>query len=114
MVYMSQVQERSKENEEMTNNVKDGEQQTAKNAMQANSNWSTDFERQRREIIELWHACNVPLIHRTYFFLLFTGDPSDSVYLEVELRRLSFLKAKSPNGRNKVTKDGLIASPASR
>ncbi|KAJ0830875.1 putative kinesin-like protein [Helianthus annuus] len=32
------------------------------------------------------------LIHRTYFFLLFKGDRSDSVYMEVELRRLSFLK----------------------
>ncbi|KAM7518199.1 hypothetical protein LguiB_017161 [Lonicera macranthoides] len=56
------------------------------------SNWALEFEKQRREIVELWDACNVPLVHRTYFFLLFKGDPSDSVYLEVELRRLSFLK----------------------
>ncbi|KAF2541503.1 hypothetical protein F2Q68_00030032 [Brassica cretica] len=28
----------------------------------------------------------------TYFFLLFKGDPSNFVYMEVELRRLSFLK----------------------
>ncbi|CAN7042969.1 unnamed protein product [Brassica rapa subsp. trilocularis] len=53
---------------------------------------STDFERQQRQIIELWAVCNVPLVHRTYFFLLFKGDPSDYVYMEVELRRLSFLK----------------------
>ncbi|CAL1384840.1 unnamed protein product [Linum trigynum] len=50
------------------------------------------FERQQRTIIELWHACNVSLVHRTYFFLLFKGDPLDSIYLEVELRRLSFLR----------------------
>ncbi|CAI0378342.1 unnamed protein product [Linum tenue] len=50
------------------------------------------FERQQRTIIELWHTCNVSLVHRTYFFLLFKGDPLDSIYLEVELRRLSFLK----------------------
>ncbi|CAN1256087.1 Kinesin-like protein KIN-7E [Linum perenne] len=50
------------------------------------------FERQQRTIIELWHTCNVSLVHRTYFFLLFKGDPLDSIYMEVELRRLSFLK----------------------
>ncbi|KAK6938902.1 Kinesin motor domain [Dillenia turbinata] len=50
-------------------------------------NWASEFERQRRAIIELWHACNAPLVHRTVSFLLFKGDPSDSVYLEVELRR---------------------------
>ncbi|XP_010494185.1 PREDICTED: kinesin-like protein KIN-7J [Camelina sativa] len=58
---------------------------------------SSDFERQRRQIIELWGVCNVPLVHRTYFFLLFKGDPSDYVYMEVELRRLSFLKQTMSN-----------------
>ncbi|KAJ9567306.1 hypothetical protein OSB04_003272 [Centaurea solstitialis] len=61
-----------------------------------NEDWSTIFEKQRREIIRLWDACNTPLIHRTYFFLLFKGDQSDSVYMEVELRRLSFL-VKTPS-----------------
>lgn len=55
-------------------------------------NWPLQFQMQQKEIIELWHACNVSLIHRTYFFLLFRGDPTDSIYMEVELRRLSFLK----------------------
>ncbi|KAJ0096395.1 hypothetical protein Patl1_29054 [Pistacia atlantica] len=36
--------------------------------------WPDEFERLRREIIELWHDCNVSLIHRTYFFLVFKGD----------------------------------------
>ncbi|EOA12624.1 hypothetical protein CARUB_v10027496mg [Capsella rubella] len=58
---------------------------------------SSDFERQQRQIIELWAICNVPLVHRTYFFLLFKGDPSDYVYMEVELRRLSFLKQTISN-----------------
>lgn len=66
--------------------------------------WSTEFERQKREIIELWDECHTPLVHRTYFFLLFKGDPSDSVYLEVELRRLSFLK----NSIHGVVKDEQI------
>ncbi|CAM8907105.1 unnamed protein product [Rhodiola kirilowii] len=56
------------------------------------SNWSQEFERLHRAIIGLWQSCNVSLVHRTYFFLLFKGDPSDSVYMEVELRRLTFLK----------------------
>ncbi|XP_019424473.1 PREDICTED: kinesin-like protein KIN-7F [Lupinus angustifolius] len=56
------------------------------------SDWSLQFKRLQKEIIELWHACNISLIHRTYFFLLFKGDPSDSIYMEVELRRLSYLK----------------------
>ncbi|CAE6225109.1 unnamed protein product [Arabidopsis arenosa] len=61
------------------------------------SSISSDFERQQRQIIELWAVCNVPLVHRTYFFLLFKGDPSDYVYMEVELRRLSFLKQTISN-----------------
>ncbi|OAY77091.1 Kinesin-like protein NACK2, partial [Ananas comosus] len=56
------------------------------------SRWPMEFERKQQEIIDLWHACNVSLVHRTYFFLLFMGDPSDSIYLEVEHRRLSFLR----------------------
>ncbi|KAM7258073.1 hypothetical protein ACFE04_013814 [Oxalis oulophora] len=65
---------------------------------QSGNAWATNFGNQRGEIIELWAACNVPLLHRTYFFLLFKGDPSDSVYLEVELRRLYFLKETFSRG----------------
>ncbi|MED6146292.1 hypothetical protein PIB30_033212 [Stylosanthes scabra] len=57
-----------------------------------NSNWPEEFKRLQREIVELWEACNVSLVHRSYFFLLFKGDPSDFIYMEVELRRLSYLK----------------------
>ncbi|KAL3514727.1 hypothetical protein ACH5RR_027444 [Cinchona calisaya] len=67
-------------------------------SQKSSSNWSTEFEKQRAEIIQLWDACNVPLVYRTYFFLVFRGDPSDSIYMEVELRRLSFLKTKT--GKN--------------
>ncbi|PHT51257.1 Kinesin-like protein NACK1 [Capsicum baccatum] len=75
------------------------------------SRQSMEFEKQRQEIIELWDACNVPLVHRTYFFLLFKGDPTDSVYMEVELRRLSYLKNAFSRGA-KVVKDGQIFSQA--
>ncbi|XP_006661465.1 kinesin-like protein KIN-7J [Oryza brachyantha] len=54
--------------------------------------WLIDFEKKQQEIIELWHECNVSIVHRTYFFLLFKGDRTDSIYMEVEHRRLSFIK----------------------
>lgn len=66
--------------------------------MDSPSRWPHDFEKKQQEIIKLWHECNVSLIHRTYFFLLFKGDPSDSIYMEVELRRLSFLKRTFSQG----------------
>ena len=60
--------------------------------LESPSRWPIEFEKKQQEIIELWHGCNVSLAHRTYFFLLFKGDPTDAIYMEVELRRLSFLK----------------------
>ncbi|KAM1062708.1 hypothetical protein ACFX11_027306 [Malus domestica] len=48
---------------------------------------------------------NVSLVHRTYFFLLFKGDPSDSIYMEVEVRRLSFLKDTFSRG-DQTLEDG--------
>ncbi|PON99903.1 Kinesin-like protein [Trema orientale] len=60
--------------------------------------WPLEFERQQRVILELWQTCYVSLVHRTYFFLLFKGDKSDSIYMEVELRRLSFLKETYSHG----------------
>ena len=77
------------------------------------SNWPFEFEIRRREIIKLWDACNVPLEHRTYFFLLFKGEPSDAVYLEVEQRRLVFLREQFTNANNKK-KDSKTLSLASR
>ncbi|KAJ6802348.1 kinesin-like protein KIN-7F isoform X2 [Iris pallida] len=62
------------------------------------SRWPLEFEKKQREIVELWHACNVSLIHRSYFFLLIKGDPTDSFYIEVEYRRLSFLRSTSSEG----------------
>ncbi|KAL8240523.1 hypothetical protein R6Q59_013878 [Mikania micrantha] len=54
--------------------------------------WRSEFKRLQKEIIQFWHDCNVSLVHRTYFFLLFNGDPTDSIYMEVERRRLAFVK----------------------
>ncbi|XP_039052879.1 kinesin-like protein KIN-7F [Hibiscus syriacus] len=52
----------------------------------------SEFEEKQRKIVELWDACRVSLIHRSYFIQLFKGDPSDCLYLEIELRRLTLLK----------------------
>ncbi|XP_010515505.1 PREDICTED: kinesin-like protein KIN-7G isoform X1 [Camelina sativa] len=54
--------------------------------------WPLEFKRLEMEIIELWHACNVSLSHRSYFFLLFRGDQKDCLYMEVELRRLKYIR----------------------
>lgn len=77
------------------------------------SDWPLEFERLQKRIIELWQTCNVSLIHRTYFFLLFKGDPMDSIYMEVEVRRLSFLKESFANG-NPAVQGGKILTLASR
>uniref|UniRef100_A0ACD5XUJ4 Uncharacterized protein n=1 Tax=Avena sativa TaxID=4498 RepID=A0ACD5XUJ4_AVESA len=56
------------------------------------SRWPFDFSKKQKEIIELWHDCHISIVHRTYFFLLFNGDHTDHIYMEVEHRRLSFIK----------------------
>ncbi|XP_047307040.1 kinesin-like protein KIN-7E [Impatiens glandulifera] len=76
-------------------------------------NWAEEFEKQRRQIIELWDACDVPLIHRTQFLLLFKGDSSDSVYMEVELRRLSFIHSALMKG-TRIVVDGQVLKPSIR
>ncbi|CAA0815329.1 Kinesin-like protein NACK1 [Striga hermonthica] len=54
--------------------------------------WQVAFREQRQQIIELWDVCHVSIIHRTQFYLLFKGDSADQIYMEVELRRLSWLQ----------------------
>ncbi|XP_010537463.1 PREDICTED: kinesin-like protein KIN-7A isoform X2 [Tarenaya hassleriana] len=54
--------------------------------------WHLMFKQQRQQIVELWHVCHVSIIHRTQFYLLFKGDQADQIYMEVELRRLTWLE----------------------
>lgn len=77
------------------------------------TNWSEEFERKREQILELWETCNVSLVHRTYFFLLFKGDQADSIYMGVELRRLSFMKGSFSQG-NQAFERGQTLTVASR
>ncbi|KAK3154761.1 hypothetical protein QOZ80_2BG0194780 [Eleusine coracana subsp. coracana] len=81
--------------------------------LQSPSRWPVEFEKKQQEIIELWHACSISLVHRTYFFLLFKGDQADSIYMEVELRRLSFLRDTYPRGStpSNVVVGSLSSSP---
>ncbi|KAL6316467.1 hypothetical protein AAG906_018170 [Vitis piasezkii] len=76
--------------------------------------WALEFKRQQREIIALWDTCNVPLVHRTYFFLLFKGNKLDSVYMEVELRRLYFLKESFSHGSGAVKDDQPLTLASSK
>lgn len=73
--------------------VKDVGVDIALSPIQSPSHSTVDFEKRQQQIIELWHECNVSIVHRTYFFLLFKGDPADNIYMEVEHRRLSFIKS---------------------
>ncbi|KAK3013608.1 hypothetical protein RJ639_009311 [Escallonia herrerae] len=59
---------------------------------QSPMSWHLVFEDQRKQIIMLWHLCHVSIIHRTQFYMLFRGDPADQIYMEVELRRLTWLE----------------------
>lgn len=96
-----------------TKNVKDVGLDPMQDDIGSPSKWPSEFKRLQKEIIELWHACNISLVHRTYFFLLFKGEPADSIYMEVELRRLYFLQEIFSRGSQTV-EDGQTLTPTSR
>lgn len=82
-------------------------------SLEVPSDWPLEFGKLQKRIIELWQTCHISLIHRTYFFLLFKGDPLDSIYMEVEVRRLSFLKETFLKG-NSAFQGGQTVGLASR
>ncbi|CAN6200321.1 unnamed protein product [Urochloa humidicola] len=79
-------------------NGKDVGTDTSMTTVDSPSPWPINFEKKQKEIIELWHECNISIVHRTYFFLLFKGDKADNIYLEVEHRRLMFIKGSFSAG----------------
>uniref|UniRef100_A0A5B7AQS5 Kinesin-like protein n=1 Tax=Davidia involucrata TaxID=16924 RepID=A0A5B7AQS5_DAVIN len=107
-----QVQETEPKADESGKNVKDVGLDPMQDALETPQNWPFEFEIQQKAILELWQTCNTSLVHRTYFFLLFKGDPTDSIYMEVELRRLSFLKEAFSQG-NQAVEDGRTLTLAS-
>lgn len=55
--------------------------------------WAARCDEQTAAIVQLWDMCNVSLFHRTQFYLLFSAAAAaDHVYLEVEQRRLEWLR----------------------
>ncbi|KAF8099837.1 hypothetical protein N665_0237s0088 [Sinapis alba] len=76
-------------------------------------NWSMEFNRLEMEIIELWHACNVSMAHRSYFFLLFRGDQKDCLYMEVELRRLKYIRETFTNNSKTIENGRTLTSMSS-
>lgn len=77
-------------NEAAGYNVENDEEDFEENEPQVS--WHITFKEQRQQIIELWDVCYVSIIHRTQFYLLFKGDTADQIYMEVELRRLTWLQ----------------------
>ncbi|KAH7280988.1 hypothetical protein KP509_36G024200 [Ceratopteris richardii] len=77
--------------------------------------WASEFFMKRKQIFELWDLCHVSLLHRTQFYLLFRGDPADAMYVEVELRRLLWLRNNHQNGKpgTRGLRDEQVASPGS-
>ncbi|XP_057465198.1 kinesin-like protein NACK1 [Actinidia eriantha] len=78
-------------NEAAGHNI-ENDDNTAEIQEESPASWHVTFREERQQIIELWHACHVSIIHRTQFYLLFKGDPADQIYMEVELRRLNWLQ----------------------
>ncbi|KAL0714091.1 hypothetical protein Bca4012_021069 [Brassica carinata] len=76
-------------------------------------NWSMEFNRLEMEIIELWHDCNVSMAHRSYFFLLFRGDQKDCLYMEVELRRLKYIRETFTNNSKTIENGRTLTSMSS-
>ncbi|KNA21547.1 hypothetical protein SOVF_042060 isoform A [Spinacia oleracea] len=74
---------------------------------------SSDAKRLQREIIGLWDACNILLVHRTYFYLLFIkDDQADTIYMEVERRRLFYIR-DAFSCDNSIVLDGRQLTPGS-
>ncbi|MBA0586740.1 hypothetical protein Gorai_017469, partial [Gossypium raimondii] len=107
-----QVQDTSLEVDESGTSMKGAGLDPMHEASGTPVDWPLEFERLQRAILELWQACNVSLVHRTYFFLLFKGDRTDSIYMEVEIRRLTFLKETFSQG-NQAVEDGRTLTLAS-
>ncbi|CAN8304853.1 unnamed protein product [Cochlearia groenlandica] len=84
--------------ESITDNVyEDGVKNNEENTIEEDEEqskvmWHITFIEERHQIIELWHVCQVSIIHRTQFYRLFKGEQADQIYMEIELRRLTWLE----------------------
>ncbi|EMS46463.1 Kinesin-related protein 11 [Triticum urartu] len=92
---VKQQTEQNDASQPQENRSQAGTDSSTSTTFESPSRWSFDFPKKQQEIIELWHECHISIVHRTYFFLLFNGDHTDHIYMEVEHRRLSFIKSSS-------------------
>ncbi|VAI20144.1 unnamed protein product [Triticum turgidum subsp. durum] len=92
---VKQQTEQNDASQPQENRAQAGTDSSTSTTFESPSRWSFDFPKKQQEIIELWHECHISIVHRTYFFLLFNGDHTDHIYMEVEHRRLSFIKSSS-------------------
>ncbi|MCE3214873.1 hypothetical protein HAX54_000192 [Datura stramonium] len=107
-----QVQEAEPEHDKPSKSVTDVE--PAEDDYKSRYSWPSEFKRLQKEIIELWHTCNVSMAHRTYFFLLFQGDSTDAIYMEVEIRRLTFLKDTFSRGEKTLVNGRTLSLEGSK
>ncbi|XP_015064441.1 kinesin-like protein KIN-7E isoform X2 [Solanum pennellii] len=106
------AQEAEPEHDTSSKSVRDAE--PAEDDYKSRYSWPSEFKRLQKEIIELWHACNVSLAHRSYFFLLFQGDSTDAIYMEVEIRRLTSLKDAFSRGEKTVASGRTLSLEGSK
>ncbi|KAF0917226.1 hypothetical protein E2562_017127 [Oryza meyeriana var. granulata] len=79
-------------NEGKTNDMEEDSEENAGSLQDGPDSWDRLFKEQMQHIIQLWDFCHVSIIHRTQFYLLFRGDRADQIYIEVEVRRLTWLQ----------------------
>ncbi|XP_016505619.1 kinesin-like protein KIN-7F [Nicotiana tabacum] len=108
------VQEAELEHDKPSKSVRDVGVEPVEDDYKSRYSWPLEFKRLQKEIIELWHACNVSLAHRAYFFLLFQGDSTDAIYMEVEIRRLTFLKDTFSRGEKTVVNGRTLSLEGSK
>lgn len=79
-------------NEGKANEMDEDPVENAGSLQDGPESWEILFKEQMQHIIQLWDLCHVSIIHRTQFYLLFRGDMADQIYIEVEVRRLTWLQ----------------------
>jgi centromeric protein E len=79
-------------NEGKANDMEEDSEENAGSLQDGPDSWDRLFKEQMQHIIQLWDLCHVSIIHRTQFYLLFRGDRADQIYIEVEVRRLTWLQ----------------------
>jgi centromeric protein E len=79
--------------------------------------WKSEFQRKQKQIFELWDTCHISVVHRSQFYHLFRGDPGDAIYVEVELRRLTWIRSQNSSVESKghiFSREEHVASPGVR